>query len=104
VTVADDFEPRAENLSGGVPYVRGWADASDATEELVIELRALGLEDAFAYLAADVDGRGQGVVRLERVTTEAGRRFLRALLRGVCEEIARTSDAADRADGASPTA
>jgi hypothetical protein len=100
--MTDDFEPRAENLSEGVPYVRGWADANSATEELVVELRALGLEDAFAYLKADVNGLGQGVVRLERVTSEAGRIFLRALLRGVCEEIARTSDAVDPADGASP--
>ncbi|MET7300098.1 hypothetical protein [Embleya sp. NPDC005575] len=101
--MTDDFEARAENLYPEIPYVRGWADASAATEELVVELRALGLEDAFAYLKADVNGFGQGFVRLERVTADAGRVLLQALLRGVCEEIAHVSEAVDPADGVSPT-
>lgn len=100
--MTEDHEARAENLYPDVPYVRGWADASAATEELAVELRALGLEDAFAYLKADVNGFGEGFVRLERVTADAGRAFLRALLRGVCEEIAHASNVDDPADGVSP--
>jgi hypothetical protein len=55
-------------LDEGVPYVRGWSAAEQATQALRAELRAWGLSDRFAYLRAEVTVAGTGVVDLGRVT------------------------------------
>lgn len=47
--------PRAENLTVGVNYVRGWAEARRGAESLAEQLAAFGLETDFPGLAADVN-------------------------------------------------
>ncbi|MEV7077656.1 hypothetical protein AB0N88_03720 [Streptomyces sp. NPDC093516] len=63
--------PRAENLTAGVNYVRGWAEARRGAESLAEQLAALGLESDFPGLAADVNVWGDGLVRLGTVRPDA---------------------------------
>ena len=80
---------RAEILRAGVPYVRGWAEARSAAIALAEELRALGLESAFAYLRADVNLNGEGFIRLDLVTSETAQRLASLLALGLCVELER---------------
>jgi hypothetical protein len=57
-------------LEEGVGYVRAWARAQHAVSELQQALSDLGHSDAMAYLRADVNVFGNGVVELGRVTPE----------------------------------
>ncbi|WP_051940730.1 hypothetical protein [Phaeacidiphilus oryzae] len=91
--VPDLGQERAEVLYDGIPYVRGWATAHGAADELAGELRALGFEEDFAYLRADVDVRGQGFVNLDVITTEAAQRLARLLTLGLCTELERLAPA-----------
>ncbi|TVZ75375.1 hypothetical protein FB157_1626 [Streptomyces sp. BK340] len=63
--------PRAENLTVGVSYVRGWGEARRGADCLAEQLAALGLEADFPGLTADVNVRGDGLVRLGTVRPEA---------------------------------
>ncbi len=78
---------RAEILHPNVPYVRGWSQARTAARTLAEALRALGLEDDFAYMRADVTPTGDGIVRLDLITAEAAHRLITALTRGLCHEL-----------------
>ncbi|GGU45551.1 hypothetical protein [Streptomyces daghestanicus] len=63
--------PRAENLTVGVNYVRGWAEARHGAESLAEQLTVLGLDTDFPGLAADVNVWGDGLVRLGAVRPDA---------------------------------
>ncbi|MER7963879.1 hypothetical protein ACFW34_12945 [Streptomyces sp. NPDC058848] len=63
--------PRAENLTVGVNYVRGWAEARRGAESLAEQLAAFDLETDFPGLAADVNVWGDGLVRLGAVRPDA---------------------------------
>ncbi|MYT70367.1 MULTISPECIES: hypothetical protein [unclassified Streptomyces] len=63
--------PRAENLNTGVNYVRGWAEGRRSADNLAQQLAALGLESDFPGLRADVNVRGDGLVRLGAIRPEA---------------------------------
>jgi len=78
---------RADILHNGVPYVRGWHQANTAAQELAEELRALGLEDDFAYMRADVNLNGDGFIRLDLITADTAHRLIDALTRGLCHEL-----------------
>ena len=80
---------RADILHNGVPYVRGWHQALTAAQALAEELRALGLEDDFAYMRADVNLNGDGFIRLDLITTQTALRLITALTRGLCAELER---------------
>ena len=95
---------RAEVLHDGIPYVRGWAQAQRAALALAEELRALGLEEDFAYMKADVNVCGQGVVRLDLITTETAKRLVELLTLGLCTELERLPVAEDAPGRTSPAA
>ena len=78
---------RAAILHPDTPYVRGWSQARAAAHALAEELRALGFEDDFAYMRADVTPTGDGIVRLDLITAEAAHRLITALTRGLCHEL-----------------
>jgi hypothetical protein len=80
---------RAEALHDGVPYVRGWAEAYSASQKLADELRALAFEEDFAFLKADVNDRGEGVVNLDLIPADAAQRLGRLLALGLCAELER---------------
>ena len=94
---------RAEVLRAGVPYVRGWAEARSAAVALAEELRALGLESAFAYLRADVNLNGEGFIRLDLVTSETAQRLADLLALGLCIEIERLPTHQSVSDKTAPT-
>jgi len=56
---------------------------------LAEELRALGFEDDFAYMRADVNFNGDGFIRLDLITAEAAHRLVAVLTRGLCHELER---------------
>ncbi|MGW3422606.1 hypothetical protein [Streptomyces phaeochromogenes] len=85
---------RAENLTPGVPYVRGWVRARRGAETLAGQLAALGLESDFPGLSADVNVFGDGLVSLGSIRPEAA-----ALL----AELIASGLAAEMADGETPT-
>ncbi|MCM1974448.1 MULTISPECIES: hypothetical protein [unclassified Streptomyces] len=62
---------RAENLLPDVPYVRGWMRARRAAGALAEQLTQLGLDSDFPGLTADVNVRGDGLVRLGTIRPEA---------------------------------
>ncbi|MQY34752.1 hypothetical protein SRB17_27220 [Streptomyces sp. RB17] len=74
--------PRAENLTAGVSYVRGWGEARRGADRLAGQLAALGLEADFPGLAADVNVRGDGLVRLGTVRPEAALLLARLIQAG----------------------
>lgn len=77
---------RAEDLSPGVPYVRGWKRARHGAEALAEELSLLGLDEDFPGLAADVNVSGDGLVRLGIVRPEAARLLADLILSGLAGE------------------
>ncbi|WP_206269827.1 hypothetical protein [Streptomyces sp. DH1] len=62
---------RAEDLSPGVPYVRGWNRARRSAGTLADQLVLLGLDTDFPGLVADVNVFGDGLVQLGTVRPEA---------------------------------
>ncbi|MDH6701555.1 hypothetical protein ABZ682_20750 [Streptomyces griseoviridis] len=75
--------PRAENLTAGVNYVRGWAEARRGAESLAEQLAAFGLETDFPGLAADVNVWGDGLVRLGAVRPDAALLLARLIEAGM---------------------
>lgn len=79
---------RAENLTPGVPYVRGWAESKKSVDALAETLMALGLETDFPALKADVNVHGEGVVRLGPIHPAAAELLTRLLTAGLSAEMA----------------
>ncbi|GEJ97813.1 hypothetical protein [Streptomyces sp. 1-11] len=62
---------RAEDLSPGVPYARGWNRARRSAGTLADQLVLLGLDSDFPGLVADVNVFGDGLVQLDTVSPDA---------------------------------
>ncbi|MCX5248933.1 hypothetical protein OG895_27565 [Streptomyces sp. NBC_00201] len=77
---------RAENLSPGVPYVRGWNRARQSAGALADQLILLGLDSDFPGLAADVNVFGDGLVQLGTVRPEAAELLARLIAAGLAAE------------------
>jgi hypothetical protein len=82
--------PRAENLTPGVNYFRGWAEARRGAESLAEQLAALGLENDFPGLAADVNVWGDGLVRLGAVRPDAALLLARLIEAGTAVQECET--------------
>ncbi|MFI6549636.1 hypothetical protein ACIBO9_40965 [Streptomyces prunicolor] len=82
---------RAENLSPGVPYVRGWNRARRGAGTLADQLVLLGLDSDFAGLVADVNVFGDGIVQLGTVRPEAAELLARLIVAGLASESRDTS-------------
>ena len=77
---------RAEDLSLGVPYVRGWNRARRGAGALADQLVLLGLDSDFAGLVADVNVFGDGIVQLGTVRPEAAELLARLIAVGLAAE------------------
>jgi hypothetical protein len=78
---------RAEGLSPGVAYVRGWARGRRGADALAESLAEVGLESDFPGLKADVNIYGDGVVRIGAVRPEAVRLLVALLAAGLTAEM-----------------
>ncbi|MFK0167497.1 hypothetical protein ACIQU5_01705 [Streptomyces sp. NPDC090306] len=88
--------PRAENLDAGVNYVRGWAEARGSADALAQQLHALGLDADFSGLTADVNVRGDGLVRLGTLRPETATLLARLVRAGAEVEAQRATPVASR--------
>ncbi|MFF7156285.1 hypothetical protein [Streptomyces sp. NPDC008139] len=79
---------RAERLTPGVPYVRGWAAAKRGADELARELSFLGLASDFPGLRPDVNVSGDGLVCIGVVRPEAAEILARLISAGLAHEMA----------------
>ncbi|WP_406297747.1 hypothetical protein OG948_19405 [Embleya sp. NBC_00888] len=79
--------PPAEVLHAGIPYVRGWRTANNATTELAKRLTTAGLDDGFGALKAEVNVHGDGLVNLGPVPADAVHRLAALLANGLCAEL-----------------
>ncbi|MGV9313418.1 hypothetical protein ACWDR0_14660 [Streptomyces sp. NPDC003691] len=79
---------RAEELTPGISYVRGWSRAHRGTAALADRLRALGLDSDFPGLKADVNVDGDGLVCLGQIRPEAAQFLAQALVTGLALELA----------------
>jgi hypothetical protein len=77
---------RAENLSPGVPYVRGWNRARRSAGALADQLVLLGLDSDFPGLVADVNVFGDGLVQLGTVRPEAAQLLAALITAGLAAE------------------
>lgn len=77
---------RAENLTPGVPYVRGWNRARRSAGALADQLVLLGLDSDFPGLVADVNVFGDGLVQLGTVRPEAAELLARLVAAGLAAE------------------
>jgi hypothetical protein len=77
---------RAENLSPGVPYVRGWNRARRSAGALADQLVLLGLDSDFPGLVADVNVFGDGLVQLGTVRPEAAELLAALIAAGLAAE------------------
>ncbi|WP_413758980.1 hypothetical protein [Streptomyces sp. MMBL 11-3] len=77
---------RAENLTPGVPYVRGWAQARRSAGVLAAQFTALGLEPDFPGLTADVNVSGDGLVRLGNIRPEAAVLLAELIMSGLAAQ------------------
>jgi hypothetical protein len=85
---------RAETLSPGVPYVRGWNRARRSAGSLADQLVLLGLDSDFPGLTADVNVFGDGLVQLGTVRPEAAELLATLIAAGlVAESDAATAEA-----------
>jgi hypothetical protein len=87
---------RAEGLSPGVPYVRGWGTAKRAAEALAEELTAFGLDSDFPGLKPDVNIAGDGLVCVGAIRPEVAEVLARLLTAGLAAEMAGQSVAGSR--------
>ena len=78
---------RAENLTPGVPYVRGWVRARRGADTLARQLAALGLESDFPGLSADVNVFGDGLVSLGLIRSEAALLLAELIASGLAAEM-----------------
>ncbi|GGY44835.1 hypothetical protein [Streptomyces djakartensis] len=74
---------RAEDLSPGVPYVRGWNRARRSAGSLADQLVLLGLDCDFPGLVADVNVSGDGLVQLGAVRPEAAELLAQLITAGL---------------------
>ncbi|MFJ2568510.1 hypothetical protein ACIO02_37300 [Streptomyces sp. NPDC087568] len=74
---------RAEDLSPGVPYVRGWNRARRSADTLADQLVLLGLDTDFPGLVADVNVFGDGLVQLGTVRPEAAELLAKLIMVGL---------------------
>ncbi len=79
----------ATDLTPGVSYVRGWADAKEAAEALAEPLRALDVGHIFAGLRADVNVNGEGIVHLGQVRPAAAKLLATLIIEGLTAEMLR---------------
>jgi hypothetical protein len=77
---------RAEDLSPGVPYVRGWNRARQSAGALADQLVLLGLDSDFPGLVADVNVFGDGIVQLGAVRPEAVELLAKLIAAGLAAE------------------
>ncbi|UXY29935.1 hypothetical protein [Streptomyces sp. HUAS TT20] len=77
---------RAENLSPGVPYVRGWNRARRSAGALADQLVLLGLDSDFPGLVADVNVFGDGLVQLGNVRPETAELLATLIAAGLAAE------------------
>jgi hypothetical protein len=77
---------RAENLTSGVPYVRGWNRARRSAGALADQLVLLGLDSNFPGLVADVNVFGDGLVQLGTVRPEAAQLLATLIAAGLDAE------------------
>jgi len=84
--------PRAEVFAGGVPFVRGWSAARRASSHLAGQLVEAGLAQEFGGLRPDVSVRGDGLVCIGPISTEAANRLTVLIGRGLCVEYERLLD------------
>jgi len=82
---------RAENLSHGVPYVRGWNRARRGASTLADQLVLLGLDSDFAGLVADVNVFGGGIVQLGTVRPEAAELLAGLIAAGLAAQLCDTA-------------
>ncbi|MFC8431129.1 hypothetical protein [Streptomyces sp. NPDC057253] len=82
---------RAENLSPGVPYVRGWNRARRSASALADQLVLLGLDSDFPGLIADVNVFGDGLVQLGAVRPGAAELLASLVAAGLAAESADTT-------------
>ncbi|WP_329138137.1 hypothetical protein [Streptomyces sp. NBC_00670] len=82
---------RAEDLSPGVPYVRGWNRARRSAGTLADQLVLLGLESDFPGLVADVNVFGEGLVHLGTVRPEAAELLAQLITAGLEAELRGTT-------------
>lgn len=78
---------RAETLSPGIPYVRGWSEGKRGAEALAEQLLSAGLAPEFPGLNADVNVIGEGVVVLGAIRPEAAEALTRLLAAGIAAEM-----------------
>jgi hypothetical protein len=86
---AQTCAPPAEDLHPGIPYVRGWRTANNATTELAARLTTAGLDDGFGALKAEVNVHGDGLVNLGPVPADTIHRLTTLLTNGLCAELGR---------------
>ncbi|MFE9446748.1 hypothetical protein [Streptomyces sp. NPDC006739] len=79
---------RAEDLSPGVPYVRGWNRARQSAGTLAEQLVLLGLDSDFPGPVADVNVLGDGLVQLGTVRPEAAELLANLIAAGLNAESA----------------
>lgn len=78
---------RAEALTPGIPYVRGWAEGRSGADVLAAQLTSAGLADGFPGLSADVNVLGQGMVRLGQARPAAVLELARLVAAGMAAEL-----------------
>jgi hypothetical protein len=79
---------RADDLSPGVPYVRGWSVAKRGADALAEQLRFAGAESEFPGLKADVNVFGDGLVCLGVVRPDAANLLASLITTGLAMEMA----------------
>jgi hypothetical protein len=78
---------RAEDLSPGIPYVRGWSDGRAGADALAEQLRFAGLAAEFPGLQADVNVSGEGLVRLGAIRPATAVRLAGLLAAGLAADL-----------------
>lgn len=87
---------RAERLTPGVPYVRGWFAAKRGADDLARELNLLGLASDFPGLRPDVNVAGDGLVCVGVIRPDAAEILARLISAGLAQEMAERVAPADR--------
>ncbi|MEU4053444.1 hypothetical protein AB0F09_30170 [Streptomyces olivaceus] len=89
---------RAEDLTPGVPYVRGWNRARQGAGALADQLVLLGLDSDFPGLVADVNVLGGGLVQLGTIRPEAAELLAELLMAGLRAERSDTASGTPSTD------
>ncbi|MFJ7236669.1 hypothetical protein ACIQWB_05940 [Streptomyces olivaceus] len=85
---------RAEDLTPGVPYFRGWNPSRRSAGALADQLVLLGLDSDFPGLVADVNVLGDGLVRLGTARPEAAELLAELVMARLRAELSGTTDTA----------